>query len=54
MAPRYFLGTESGDPVEIPYGVHLVLRKVLDALASGLAVTVAPQSTMFTTQRAPD
>ncbi len=55
VASRYFLvGTEPGDQVEIPEEVHLVLRKVVDALASGLAVTVAPQSTTLTTQQTAD
>ncbi len=53
VAPRYFLaGAEVGDQVEIPEEVHRVLRKVVDALAHGLAVTVAPQSTTLTTQQA--
>ena len=55
IAPRYFLsGAEAGDQVEIPEDVYRVLRKVVDALASGLAVTVAPQATMLTTQQAAD
>lgn len=55
IAPRYFLaGAKPGDQVEIPEEVHQVLRKVVDALAHGLAVTVAPQSTTLTTQQAAD
>lgn len=55
VVPRYFLaGANPGDQVEIPEEVHLVLRKVVEALAHGLAVTVAPQSTTLTTQQAAD
>lgn len=52
---RYLLvGASSGDQVEIPEEVHQVLRKIVDALAHGLAVTVAPTSTTVTTQQAAD
>ncbi len=55
VASRYLLvGAASGDQVEVPEEVHRVLRKVVDALAHGLAVTVAPQSTTLTTQQAAD
>lgn len=53
IAPRYFLaGATPGERVEVPEDVHHILRQVVDALASGLAVTVAPQSTTLTTQQA--
>jgi len=52
---RYLLvGAGTEDQVEIPQEVHRVLRQVVDALAHGLAVTVAPQSTTLTTQQAAD
>lgn len=55
IAPRYFLaGATPGDQVEVPHEVYQVLRKVVDALANGLAVTVAPQATTLTTQQAAD
>ena len=55
IEPRYFLaGAVPGDQVEIPEEIHRLLRKVVDALAHGLAVTVAPQSTTLTTQQAAD
>lgn len=55
IAPRYFLaGAEVGDQVELPREVYEVLRKVVDALGHGLAVTVAPQALAVTTQQAAD
>jgi excisionase family DNA binding protein len=52
---RYLLvGAASGDQVELPEEVHRVLRKAVEALANGLAVTVAPRSTTLTTQQAAD
>jgi excisionase family DNA binding protein len=55
VTARYLLvGAKSGDQVEIPQEVHRVLRKVVDALSHGLAVTVAPTSTTLTTQQAAD
>ena len=51
--PRYFLaGADEHDHVEIPASVHGVLLQVLEALAAGKAVTVAPQNTLMTTQEA--
>lgn len=53
--PRYFLaGALPGDQVELPEGVYLALRKVVDAMRSGLAVSVVPQTTRLTTQQAAD
>ncbi|HWI31068.1 MAG TPA: helix-turn-helix domain-containing protein [Microbacterium sp.] len=53
--PRYFLaGARPGDQVELPEEVYLALRKVVDAMRSGLAVSVVPQTTRLTTQQAAD
>jgi len=53
--PRYFLmGSTPGDQVELPVEVYRVLRKVVDALSQGLAVTVAPLTQTLTTQQAAD
>jgi excisionase family DNA binding protein len=52
---RYFLmGSAPGDRVELPPEVYRVLRKVVDALNQGLAVTVAPLTQTLTTQQAAD
>lgn len=53
--PRYFLaGARAGDQVELPEEVYLALRKVVDAMRRGLAVSVVPQTTRLTTQQAAD
>ncbi|WP_454115576.1 helix-turn-helix domain-containing protein [Microbacterium lacticum] len=53
--PRYFLaGARPGDQVELPEEVYLALRKIVDAMQSGLAVSVVPQTTRLTTQQAAD
>lgn len=55
VAPRYFLaGAEEHDHVEVPASVHQVLLQVLEAMAAGKAVTIAPQNKMLTTQQAAD
>ncbi len=55
VQPRYFLsGTEAGDRVELPAELYQVLRQVVEALRSGLAVTVLPQTISLTTQEAAD
>ncbi len=55
VARRYLLvGAKPGDQVEVPEAVHRVLRQVVDALADGLAVRVAPQAMTLTTQQAAD
>ncbi|AHI00023.1 hypothetical protein GCM10010174_81350 [Kutzneria viridogrisea] len=41
-----------GVPVELPDAVYQVLRSVVDAMAQGLAITVAPHNTLLTTQEA--
>jgi excisionase family DNA binding protein len=54
-APRYMLvGAEEGDSIEIPAGLHAVLRQVVEAMKAGKAVTVAPQNKLLTTQQAAD
>jgi excisionase family DNA binding protein len=51
----YFLvGSAPGDRVELPVEVYRVLRKVVDTLRQGLAVTVAPVNQTLTTQQAAD
>ncbi len=55
VEPRFLLaGDGEGAQVEIPEPVYRALLLVVDALAAGKAVTVAPQSTMLTTQQAAD
>lgn len=50
---RCFLaGPSSGDRVELPGEVYDVLRQVVDAMRSGLAVTVAPMTQTVSTQQA--
>jgi excisionase family DNA binding protein len=54
-APRYFLsGADPAEQVEIPAEVHQVLQQVVEAMQRGLAVTVAPQTMVLTTQQAAD
>ena len=53
--PRYFLsGADPGERVEIPAEVHQVLQEVVEAMQRGLAVTVAPQTMVLTTQQGAD
>ncbi|MGR6317475.1 helix-turn-helix domain-containing protein [Micromonospora soli] len=55
VEPRYFLaGAAAGDRVELPADLYAVLRQVVDALARGFAVTVAPRTLTLTTQQAAD
>jgi excisionase family DNA binding protein len=55
VADRYLLiGTGVGEQVELPVEVYRVLRRVVEAMSSGLAVTVAPSSQSLTTQQAAD
>jgi excisionase family DNA binding protein len=55
ITPRYFLaGAAVGDQVELPPEIYEVLRKVVDVLGHGLAVTVAPRALTLTTQQAAD
>jgi excisionase family DNA binding protein len=43
-----------GSEIEIPHEVYDLLREVVTALSQGVAVSVAPQNTMLTTQEAAD
>lgn len=50
---RCFLaGPNAGDRVELPSEVYDILRQVVDAMRSGLAVTVAPMTQTVSTQQA--
>ncbi|MGN6599201.1 MAG: helix-turn-helix domain-containing protein, partial [Actinomycetes bacterium] len=54
-AARYFLaGPEEGDQVELPESAYRALLLVVEAMAAGKAVTVAPQGKLLTTQQAAD
>lgn len=53
--PRYYLvGDAEGEQVELPRPMFEALLQVADALASGRAVTVAPEASLLTTQQAAD
>lgn len=53
--PQYFLSGEGeNDHVQMPETFHRVLLQVLEAMAAGKAVTVAPQNKLLTTQQAAD
>ena len=54
VVPYVLSGPEPGDRVEVPQEVHRVLLHVVRALKAGKAVTIAPQTTMLTTQQAAD
>jgi excisionase family DNA binding protein len=43
-----------GKPTPLPDAVFDILRGVVDALAHGMAITIAPHNTMLTTQEAAD
>lgn len=52
---RFLLvGNDEGEQVELPEPIYQALVQVVDALAGGKAVTVAPRSTTLTTQQAAD
>lgn len=52
---QYFIGSnDPSDRVELPEDVYRALRKVVDAMRDGLAVTVVPSSQTLTTQQAAD
>ncbi len=54
-AAHYFLaGPEEGDQVELPESAYRALLLVVEAMAAGKAVTVAPQNKLLTTQQAAD
>ncbi len=53
--PQYFLSGEGeNDHVQMPEAFHRVLLQVLEAMAAGKAVTVAPQNKLLTTQQVAD
>ncbi|QSE87347.1 helix-turn-helix domain-containing protein (plasmid) [Rhodococcus pseudokoreensis] len=55
MQPRYLLvGANEHDQVELPADVHAALKQVVTALQAGRAVTIAPRTTLLTTQQAAD
>lgn len=55
VTPRYLLvGASEGDQVEVPETVYQALRQVVESLAAGRAVTVAPHAPTLTTQEAAD
>ncbi|OLT37148.1 excisionase [Rhodococcus sp. CUA-806] len=52
---RYALvGVDEHDRIELPERVHAVLKRVVEAMLMGRAVTLAPQSMTLTTQQAAD
>lgn len=54
-SPSYALvGVDEHDRIELPEEVHRALTKVVAALHAGKAVTIAPQTTILTTQQAAD
>lgn len=53
--PSYALvGVGEHDRIEIPENLHQILKRVVEAMSQGRAVTVAPQSMTLTTQQAAD
>ncbi|MGH3385231.1 MAG: helix-turn-helix domain-containing protein [Nocardioidaceae bacterium] len=48
------VGADAHDSIEIPAGLHAVLRQVVAAMQAGKAVTIAPQNKLLTTQQAAD
>lgn len=55
LAARYFLaGPNEGDNVELPESVYGALIQLVEAMAAGKAVTVAPHNQLLTTQQAAD
>jgi excisionase family DNA binding protein len=51
--PHYFLsGAGRGDQIELPAEVYRALQQVVDAMRSGLAVSVVPVGKTLTTQQA--
>lgn len=54
-ADRYFLASpEEGDQIELPESAYRALLLIVEAMAAGKAVTVAPQNQLLTTQQAAD
>ena len=51
--PRFYLsGPDAGDQVELPHEIYEILVKAVDAMRSGMAVTITPNSLTMTTQQA--
>lgn len=48
------VGDDGHDRIELPGNLHQVLKRVVEAMSQGRAVTVAPQSMTLTTQQAAD
>ncbi|MDG4833599.1 helix-turn-helix domain-containing protein [Solwaraspora sp. WMMD1047] len=48
------LSADGSSAIELPDGLHAVLVKALEALASGYAITIAPHHTTLTSQQAAD
>ncbi|MER6936339.1 helix-turn-helix domain-containing protein [Nocardioides sp. NPDC127514] len=48
------LGSDGDDHVDLPDPVYRALTQVVEALAAGKAVTIAPQHQLLTTQQAAD
>lgn len=48
------IGAGEGEQIELPESLYGILVQVVDALASGKAVTVTPQEPQLTTQQAAD
>ncbi|GAA0651298.1 hypothetical protein GCM10010174_88780 [Kutzneria viridogrisea] len=50
----FLSGPAAGDRVELPTELYHVLRQVVEALRSGLGVTIRPENATLTTQQAAD
>lgn len=51
--PHFYLsGPDAGDQVELPHEIYEILVKAVDAMRSGMAVTITPNSLTMTTQQA--
>lgn len=48
------VGVDEHDRIELPESVHAVLKRAVEAMLTGRAVTLAPQSMTLTTQQAAD
>lgn len=53
VARRFLLaGPDAGEQIELPQEVYRVLVQVVEAMSSGMAVTIAPRSSTLTTSQA--
>ena len=53
ITPRYrLIGPDLGEQVEIPAEIYRILRRLIEAMNQGLAVTVVPHFQTMTTQQA--